>query len=459
MSKIGRNDPCSCGSGKKYKQCCLKIQENKANEAEQERSLAAPKAIDWLHSRHGKAIKMALIESFFGGLSEEEYERFEALNDDAYGMAMINAMEWLLAEGTIQVRGQEVPVNDCLLGPGGPVFSTVQRQWIEQLGMARLGLYEVVDLVPGERMQLRDLLFPELEPIWVQEKSGSAEAALLDVTAARIMTVGDHYELSGAVYGFHRHKCLDLLNELREELEGLDPSDPLTREIIGAIIPDRSLQMLTAPFVLPDLVDMTTGQPVLFVTDHYRVNDPAALERNLAGQADIEGDSTAGWVRLLKGDDGQLRASLNVDPGTQADRIKVSYRTQDFADQGRPWFESLMDSAVTFIARDISDPKGMLSSTDSATPPAKPKPPSIPPEVMTQVIDEHMRSFYAEWADSPLPALGYQSPREAMETPEGLEQVRFLLRTYEHGEAAQARQQNRQPVSFQFLWNDLGISE
>ena len=21
--KIGRNDPCSCGSGKKYKKCCL----------------------------------------------------------------------------------------------------------------------------------------------------------------------------------------------------------------------------------------------------------------------------------------------------------------------------------------------------------------------------------------------------------------------------------------------------
>ena len=23
MDKIGRNDPCPCGSGKKYKQCCL----------------------------------------------------------------------------------------------------------------------------------------------------------------------------------------------------------------------------------------------------------------------------------------------------------------------------------------------------------------------------------------------------------------------------------------------------
>ena len=23
MSKVGRNDPCPCGSGKKYKKCCL----------------------------------------------------------------------------------------------------------------------------------------------------------------------------------------------------------------------------------------------------------------------------------------------------------------------------------------------------------------------------------------------------------------------------------------------------
>lgn len=29
---IGRNDPCSCGSGKKFKKCCLlKLDEEKAN--------------------------------------------------------------------------------------------------------------------------------------------------------------------------------------------------------------------------------------------------------------------------------------------------------------------------------------------------------------------------------------------------------------------------------------------
>lgn len=27
--KVGRNDPCPCGSGKKYKQCCLKLASQK----------------------------------------------------------------------------------------------------------------------------------------------------------------------------------------------------------------------------------------------------------------------------------------------------------------------------------------------------------------------------------------------------------------------------------------------
>jgi SEC-C motif-containing protein len=30
MAKIGRNDPCPCGSGKKYKKCCLAKDEQEA---------------------------------------------------------------------------------------------------------------------------------------------------------------------------------------------------------------------------------------------------------------------------------------------------------------------------------------------------------------------------------------------------------------------------------------------
>ena len=33
MAKIGRNDPCSCGSGKKYKHCCLAVDQAAARAA------------------------------------------------------------------------------------------------------------------------------------------------------------------------------------------------------------------------------------------------------------------------------------------------------------------------------------------------------------------------------------------------------------------------------------------
>jgi len=46
--KIGRNDPCSCGSGKKYKHCCLKREQLELTK---------------------KDIKMRSIKSLSGGIT------------------------------------------------------------------------------------------------------------------------------------------------------------------------------------------------------------------------------------------------------------------------------------------------------------------------------------------------------------------------------------------------------
>lgn len=44
MSKIRRNEPCHCGSGKKYKKCCMKKDEEK-----QRRQAEAPAAANAEH--------------------------------------------------------------------------------------------------------------------------------------------------------------------------------------------------------------------------------------------------------------------------------------------------------------------------------------------------------------------------------------------------------------------------
>ena len=173
MKKLGRNDPCPCGSGKKYKQCCLKS-ENISRDSD--RSEAVPKAIQWLFTKYGQLAREALHEGFFGGLDDDDYAMLEDLPGDSYEGIMINAMEWFLADGVMTLKGQDHRVADLLLDRGGPLFSAEQRQWIELLTAKPLRLYEIIEVIPGESMTLRDVLLPERSPVVIREKSGSRQA-------------------------------------------------------------------------------------------------------------------------------------------------------------------------------------------------------------------------------------------------------------------------------------------
>ena len=84
--------------------------------------------------------------------------------------------------------------------------------------------------------------------------------------------------------------------------------------------------------------------------------------------------------------------------------------------------------------------------------------PDLPPEVIAQAIEQVLHRHYANWADEAIPALGGRTPLQAISTPAGLERVKGLLREYEEGERQQSAAQGRPAVSYQFLWDALGIS-
>ena len=57
--KIGRNDACPCGSGKKYKHCCDKPAAPTAP-ADESHASAVERAVAWLAQHHRKAFAVAL---------------------------------------------------------------------------------------------------------------------------------------------------------------------------------------------------------------------------------------------------------------------------------------------------------------------------------------------------------------------------------------------------------------
>lgn len=463
MKKTGRNETCPCGSGKKYKQCCLKVEEENTLRASQTPAHGAAKALDWLNAKHNSAVEEALYDGFFGALNEDEMQRIENLDDGTYQAVMTNAMEWLLAEGTCSRNGEDTRLSDWVLARGGPIMTAPQREWIEALRSTPLNVYEVLDVVPGQSITFRDLLHPDSEPLHVLERLASQTIQALDIIAARMIPEGNQHVISGAMYPFHRQQAFDVINLYRREMAEFPSTNPhQAEEMLSVIIRDFWLRTLIAPFQMPELIDRSTGAPVLFVTDHYRVHSWPLLEQLLSGQPDVEGSREAGWRRLCTGEDEMIRCLASIEMGRHADRIRVSYRTQMHADEGRPWLEALLGDAVNFAGREISDPEGILTHAKKASGVESKKSTQalddVSPELLTQALEQHLRQYYKDWADQPIPMLDDQTPRQAIETPEGLERVKFLLRTYAHDERLQALSQNRPAMSYAFLWESLGLS-
>ena len=59
----------------------------------------------------------------------------------------------------------------------------------------------------------------------------------------------------------------------------------------------------------------------------------------------------------------------------------------------------------------------------------------IPPSEAGRLVREFKESHYAGWVDLPIPALGGETPREAVRTKEGKRQVDLLLKELENSES------------------------
>lgn len=456
-NKVGRNDPCPCGSGKKYKKCCESIDSPLIEEEKKGHEGAVERALGWLMSKHRKAVSVAVEEMIFDGLSEEEQEILDAQDEQIWQNIHVNATEWLLAEGYMLVKGEQKRVSEHILGHGGPLFTVDQRRWLEQLAERRLRLYEVTDVIPGEQITLCDALDIEALPIIVREKSGSDASIVGSHMGFRLMEVDGHYELSGVAYQFSRFVIYDVIAQLREAMDQFDERQEVLPEILSAIIRSKWLEQYSAPMAMPTMMDAYTGEPMLFITDHYRVKNWDALTQSLSNQSDVQGDRESGWDRFIDCEDGETRATVTIKK--RADRIALFYKTQSYADNGRPWFEEIVGDAAQFMTRELSDLKGMMANMlpNEGAEPDEPES-DIPPEMLADLIEKTILRMYANWADEPIHALHGKTPRQAIKTPAGLERVKGLLRSYQAGEKQQAEQQERREVSYEFLWRELNIS-
>jgi|HubBroStandDraft_6_1064221.scaffolds.fasta_scaffold88604_2 hypothetical protein len=158
--KIGRNDPCTCGSGKKYKHCCLQ---------------AIPISADSLWARANEAADqlnqqmMKYAHRKFGENVQEAWEEFNleefcgAYEPDSDQNTIFVPYFLYCWEADCADRNRKAPprggtiVQSFLLDYGNRL-SELQLQMLNQAMTQPISFYEVLSCEPGARIALRDVL-------------------------------------------------------------------------------------------------------------------------------------------------------------------------------------------------------------------------------------------------------------------------------------------------------------
>jgi len=461
--KPERNDPCSCGSGKKYKHCCLRAES------------AAVETPEEFLRRRVRAVIGALAErllrfirgQFEPGLIQEAWEDFTGETEpfDPQTPHIVVFMPWFFYRWFPNRANTRFP--DLAARKASVASELILRQrrrldpllvrYLEACAAAAFSFHEAVRVEPGRGFLLRDLMLES--ETFVIEHSASRIVRPGDVVFAQIVRIDGLAMLEG---------CGPLVFQPREKPEIIK----LRKTIRGrgdivseARLKERSLELIDLYLdlaerklhpVMPELQN-TDGEPLEPHTLVFGIDDSAAAAAALDAAILADGETIkpdgersyppgraleAGWTWASTGNP-MHKSWDNTTLGQIAlagRQLKVHVNSAARAVRAKALVGRLLEGNASYRVTEIESTEAMLAGAGSR--PAHEDDSEHErlmqiPEVRQQLAEMLMR-HYTEWLDTKLPALGERTPRKAVRDRDGREAVAALIAQIERDGARQS---------------------
>lgn len=455
--KIGRNAPCPCGSGKKYKKCCLGKQAVPSQTLYYQRlSEAHDRLVDRLlpyatRMFGEEAVDVAMHEFLLWPDPKDE------IGEDTLDRVSLLFWPWFLFNWEYDSfdAGLELPgpegrtVAELYAEEHGNRLDPLERKLIEKFNRKPYSFWEVLHVDRGKGMRLQDVL--EGNRMEVQERSGSEYVQPGDLLYGRAASVDGVGMLMGLgptiIPPGRKPDIIQLRKKLRRSLSSITDDtlyewDVEIREIYFHI--DHALHSL------PQLCN-TDGDPMEFHRLIYEVSSAEETFEKLCNlcvtvgseelRADAKQDGTGRIIRVEIPWDRQGHKASPGMPNTLLGRIMIDGRrmtaevnSAERAEAIRHEIEARLGAGAHFKVDEIQDVDSMMSEGTAGTLgkkySAEHEELMQHPEIQEQLggmIYKHWES----WVDDNIPALGGKSPREAIKSPDGREAVEALLQDAE----------------------------
>jgi hypothetical protein len=438
-STPGRNDPCWCGSGKKYKKCHLNAD---AGASTLPPPLAGPPLAG--HTARGRASALyTRIKDLQGELLTEgtlaealpQFGFFDPTNQQPERQTVF--LDWIVHDWPLPKLGRTT--IEEFQRRNAAQLSKQELDWLESWRNSFFGLYEVQDIKKGTGIEVRNLLFPEI--FFVHDVSFSKVAVRWDVMLVRVIEGDRGKEFGAAGEKVPRGYLQDLLAWMEEDRRErrLDWGSYMKRNLPRVL--KRSSE-LSQQWLDGLRVSNNDREELLFSKAIFEILDEETLTASLRESAAFrEGDdaNTFVWVRDT---DNTVLGNLHLQHKKMVfecnsrERLELA-NTTVLATLPHGSVRHLRDEFTT-----LASLKEQAAKTkDSRKSPARDS--GIPKEVEHQIVTEYLERHYASWPDTPIPALDGKTPRQAARTERGRCVLRDLLRDFENGE--ERKRQNGEP--------------
>jgi SEC-C motif/Protein of unknown function (DUF2384) len=455
--KLGRNDPCPYGSGKKYKHCCLNAGSAQAT---------APADLTWRRMRgllDGFPDEMLRFTAQAYGPSAvheawDEFTGLDTLEFDSNTPLMQLFMPWFFHCWAPDAVATEVankslhgvsPTN-AYLATKGRRLDPLLRRYLESLLTAPFTFFEVLACEPGTGMTLRDVMMPEEHAVTERGASQGMQAG--DLLFGQLASV-DGLTMLEAFSGFAIPPMEKApIVELRTRIASAHPA------ITHQVLRDRDIELLDLFHEISDclfnprlpILQNTDGEPLSphkLVFDlkappqtafdslkHLALDEP---DEDLLADATRDSDDKltgvhfswkkrgnkkhAGWDNTVLGwieiDGARLIAEVNSKARAYAIRKKI----EKALGAGVRYRASEIQSLEKMLAdrRAVGGARGGAASEESERLAQLPE--------VREKISEMMAAHWEHWVNEPLPILGGRTPIDAVKDPDGREIVESLV--------------------------------
>ena len=462
MTHPGRNDPCPCGSGKKFKKCCL---------ASRESSDFLFKRLRQLHSD----LIPRLTHFAFDTLDPESVEdAWLDFNDhhttepfDPESPMNMLFMPWFLFNWLPELKlpggkkFDEHTIAEMFLLAESENLTNDEQQLLISSNRRPYSFCEVVAVMPGVGMVLLDLLRQiEYE---VTERTGSETLERGEIIyCATSEMLGMKSNVGTGPFALRPTAKRDVF-DLRKWILAQSGATTITSEHLNEFEYDiRGLYLnLLQAMLSPPRLNNTDGDPMLPQTLYFELesSDTAfhalaslakgrnrkeslnrpELQDGLVVKAEIEwlGGKPEAKKRLggsvllglLKIDHKQLIVEVNSTKRAARIRKLIERRLGHAAEYKttliQPIESQVREMWHAGVAGDASrHGNGFVAGNSSLAVEENPE--------VKAMIEAAARQHWSSWFDLPVPALGDITPREAAKTQEGRELLNSLLLYYQH---------------------------